>query len=141
LARVAANRIVILTSDLAALNFWLIDDYFPGIADIDRQIMQSTEIFRQMFNPIEVVPVPVPHDCIDRLLGAYWRRPHAYLDADVRGAISTFSMIPDADLESGVARLRSDLENGTWEERTGYLSRMSVLDLGYRLVIAEVVDN
>ena len=50
-------------------------------------------------------------------------------------------MIPDADLESGVARLRSDLENGTWEQRTGYLSRMSVLDLGYRLVIAEVVDN
>ena len=52
LARVAVNRIVILTSDLAALNFWLIDDYFPGIADIDLQIMPSIETFRQMFNLI-----------------------------------------------------------------------------------------
>ena len=50
LARLAVNRIVILTSDLAALNFWLIDDYFPGIADIDLQIMPSIETFRQMFN-------------------------------------------------------------------------------------------
>ena len=52
LARLAVNRIVILTSDLAALNFWLIDDYFPGIADIDLQIMPSIETFRQMFNLI-----------------------------------------------------------------------------------------
>ena len=50
-------------------------------------------------------------------------------------------MISDADLESGVARLRSNLEIGTWERRNRYLSRMLVLDLGYRLVIAEVVDN
>ena len=83
----------------------------------------------------------MPHDCIDGFLGAYWRRPHAHLGADTRGAISPFSTIPDADLESGVAHLRSDLENGTWERRTGYLLRMSVLDLGYRLVIAEAVDN
>ena len=34
-----------------------------------------------------------PHDCTDGFLGAYWRRPHAYLDADVRGAMSTFTKL------------------------------------------------
>ena len=52
LARLAVNRIVILTSDLATLNFWLIGDYFPGIADIDLQIVPSIETFRQMFSLI-----------------------------------------------------------------------------------------
>ena len=103
--------------------------------------MWSVESFRQMLNPVEVVPVPKPHDLIDGFLGAYRRRPHTYLDANVRGVISPVSMISDADLESGVARLRSNLEIGTWERRNRYLSRMLVLDLGYRLVIAEVVDN
>ena len=50
-------------------------------------------------------------------------------------------MISDADLESGVVRLRSGLEIGTWERRNRFLSRMPVLDLGCLLVIVEVVDN
>ena len=29
----------------------------------------------------EVVDVPIPHDCLDGFLGAFWRRPEAYLDA------------------------------------------------------------
>jgi hypothetical protein len=48
--------------------------------------------------------------------------------------MSTFSKI--SDVETGLARLRSDLEDGTWERRYGHLLRQSEIDLGYRLVIA-----
>jgi hypothetical protein len=72
---------------------------------------------------------------VDGFLGAYWRRPHAYLDPAVRGAISTFSKI--GDVEAGLARLRNDLENGTWSRRHALLLTRSELDLGYRLVIAQ----
>src|SRR5262249_22990239 len=60
----------------------------------------------------------------------------AYLDAGVRGAISTFTKL--ADVEPGLARLRADLAVGTWERRHGHLRRRDAVDLGYRLVIADV---
>jgi hypothetical protein len=57
------------------------------------------------------------------------------LDAGVRSAISAFSKL--SEVESGLARLRSDLENGTWARRYEHLLHQPAYDLGYRLVIAE----
>jgi len=137
LARVVQHRVVILTWDPATSGFWLVEDYFPAIAEIDRQILPPMEELRQALGTIEVRPLPVPYDCTDGFLGAYWQRPHAYLDPGVRGAISTFAKI--SDVESGLTHLRGDLADGTWEHRYGHLLRRSELDLGYRLVIAHRV--
>jgi SAM-dependent methyltransferase len=134
LARVARHRLVIVTWDPATSGFWLVEDYFPAIAEVDRQILPPMEEFRQVLGAIELRPLPVPYDCSDGFLGAYWRRPHAYLEPGVRGAISTFAKI--GDVESGLTRLRGDLADGTWERRYGHLLGKSELDLGYRLVIA-----
>jgi SAM-dependent methyltransferase len=135
LARVARERVVILTWDPAAPGFWLVDDYFPEIAEIDRRILPPMEEFRAVLGDIEVRPLPVPHDCTDGFFGAYWRRPAAYLDAGVRRAISTFSKLSDVD--SGLARLRGDLADGTWERRHGHLLRRTEATLGYCLVIVD----
>lgn len=136
LARVARHRLVIVTYDPAAAGFWLADDYFPDILEIDRQILPSLDELRHALGPVEVHRLPIPHDCRDGFLGAYWRRPHAYLDAGVRGAISTFAKLPNVD--AGLARLRADLADGTWESRYGHLLHQTTLDLGYRLVIAHL---
>ncbi len=74
---------------------------------------------------------------VDGFLGAYWRRPHAYLDAGVRSAISTFFKI--GALEPGLNRLRRDLEDGTWERRYESLLSRSEIDIGYRLVISNIL--
>jgi SAM-dependent methyltransferase len=135
LARVAQHRLVIVTWDPATSGFWLVEDYFPAILEIDRQLFPAMEEIRQVLGTIEVRPLPVPYDCTDGFLGAYWSQPHAYLDSGVRGAISTFAKI--SDVESGLRRLRGDLADGTWERRYGHLMRQSELDLGYRLVITD----
>jgi SAM-dependent methyltransferase len=134
LVRVAQRRVVIVTWDPATSGFWLVEDYFPAIAEIDRQILPSLEEFRRALGEVEVRPLLVPGDCTDGFLGAYWQRPYAYLDAGVRSAISTFSKI--GDVEAALARLHSDLKDGTWNRRHGHLLNQSALDLGYRLVIA-----
>jgi SAM-dependent methyltransferase len=136
LARVARHRLVIVTYDPTATSFWLVDDYFPAIGEIDRQILPSLEEFRRVLGPIDVRPMPIPHDCTDGFLGAYWRRPYAYLHPGVRSAISTFAKIPHVD--AGLMRLRADLEDGTWERQYGQLLQQATLDLGYRLVIAHL---
>lgn len=133
LRRAARERVVILTWEFAAGSFW-IHDYFPEIAEMDRPIFPSMSDLRRQLGRIRVFDVPVPHDCTDGFLGAYWRRPAAYLDAGVRSAISCFAKL--ADPGPGVARLRDDLESGRWHRKYGHLLDRSELDLGYRLVVA-----
>ncbi len=135
LARVAQRRVAIVTWDPATSGFWLVEDYFPAIVEIDRKIFPSLDDFRRAWGEVEVCPLQVPHDCTDGFLGAYWRRPSAYLDAGVRNSMSTFSKI--GAVEPGLARLRRDLDDGTWERRHGHLLSQSELDLGYRIVIVK----
>lgn len=134
LARVARRRVVIVTWDPETSGFWLVDEYFPAIVVIDRPIFPSLQEFTRAFGEVVVQPLPIPHDCVDGFLGAYWRRPHAYLDPGVRGAISTFSKM--GDVGAGVARLQRDLGDGSWARRHGDLLTRTELDLGYRLVVA-----
>jgi SAM-dependent methyltransferase len=142
LARVARKRAVLLTWVPDAVPdagpFWLTADYFPEIAAHDRTIFPGTATLAAMLErtigPAHMAPVPIPHDCIDGLLCAYWRRPELYLDADRRRVMSSFARI---DAEPGVARLRADLASGRWAERNRALLARETLDLGYRLVRCE----
>jgi SAM-dependent methyltransferase len=134
LARAARDRVVLLTWDPSAEGFWLVDDYFPEIMRINREIFPRIDAIRSVLGRISVQTVPIPHDCCDGFLGAYWRRPHCYLRPSVRGAISTFARLPTVDV--GLERLRDDLRSGEWHRRHGHLLRQSSLDLGYRLVVA-----
>ena len=68
-------------------------------------------------------------------MGAYWRRPHAYLDPQVRAGISACALMDAACLEEGMARLAADLDSGAWERRHADLLELEELDLGYRLLI------
>jgi SAM-dependent methyltransferase len=132
--RVCRGPVVILTWDPEWSGFWLVDDYLPNLVAIDRPIFPRIDTLRDLIGEVEVRPLPIPHDCVDGFLGAYWRRPEAYLDPGVRSAISTFAKLKD--VESGLARLRRDLDDGTWTRRHGDLLRQTELDLGYRLVVA-----
>ncbi|MBM4383687.1 MAG: hypothetical protein FJ091_10000 [Deltaproteobacteria bacterium] len=134
--RIAKKRVVILTHFHLA-SFWL-GEYFPGIREIDHEIFPTLADFERALGPVCVSAVPVPHDCIDGFLGAYWRRPGAYLDANVRSAISSFAKISQTEIATGLERLRFDLDSGAWEARHGALFGLDALDLGYRLVVAEL---
>jgi hypothetical protein len=84
-----------------------------------------------------VLSVPIPHDCVDGVHGAFWRRPKAYLDPSVRAGISTYALMSAADRDRGLRALAVDLQSGSWHERHGELMELDELDLGYRLVVAE----
>lgn len=133
--RVAAKRLVILTFDPAAPYFWLAD-YLPEIIALDQPIMPPIAKFAELLGDISVLPVPIPHDCSDGFLGAYWQRPHAYLDPDVRAAISTFAKLDTAP--KALKALEADLKSGAWDAKYGNMHDLTELDIGYRLVVAEL---
>src|SRR5213594_1509482 len=60
LARVARDRIVILTWDPATSGFWLVDDYFPEIVEIDRPIFPSIEELSRALGRVDVHTLPIP---------------------------------------------------------------------------------
>lgn len=131
--RVACDRVVILTWDPQHDGFWLVRDYLPEILEIDRPIFPSLTEIEQILGPIAVRTVPIPADCLDGFLGAYWRRPAMYLNATARQAISTFARLKAS--RPALRRLEKDLADGTWERLYGELLWLSELDIGYRLVL------
>jgi SAM-dependent methyltransferase len=138
LRRVARRRVVVLTWDPASHGaFWLTADYFPEMVALDISRFRPMAELARGLGPLRAIPVPIPHDCRDGFLGAYWRRPEAYLDAGVRGSISSFAQIPPEQVWQGLARLADDLRSGHWEARHGALRERESLDLGYRLLVAE----
>jgi SAM-dependent methyltransferase len=139
MARVARRRAVLLTWVPDAAPFWLTEDYFPEIAAHDREVFPSSArlvaMLERTVGPVQMAPVPIPHDCTDGFLCAHWRRPQAYLSADVRSAMSSFARV---DAEAGLTRLAADLASGRWAERHGHLLALDTLDAGYRIVRCEI---
>jgi SAM-dependent methyltransferase len=129
--RVTRGRIVILTYDAWFEGSWLLD-YFPELVTLDRGQMPRMADYGNWLGPVEIAPLPVPHDCTDGFLNAYWRRPAAYLDERIRSGMSPFWRIETVD--EGLARLRRDLDSGAWAERQAAILDEDALDVGYRLV-------
>jgi SAM-dependent methyltransferase len=133
--RVARRRVVLLTFDVEAPEFWLTRDYFPALSALDREIMPRLKAMANELGAFHATPAPIPHDCVDGFLGAYWRRPEVYLDPVARGSMSSFARI---DAEDGLKWLAQDVESGAWAQRYGDLLKLDALDVGYRLLVWEL---
>ncbi len=132
--RVARHRVVLVTFDAEASDFWLTRDYFPELLTLDRQIMPTMADLEDLLGEFQATPLPVPHDCLDGFFGAYWRRPEIYLDPVARASMSPFTTI---DPIESLSRLASDLEDGSWHKRHADLLSLDAFDLGYRLLLWE----
>jgi SAM-dependent methyltransferase len=133
--RRVARRVVLFTWDPAATyDSWLVREYLPCFADLIPQGFQLEQTVERL-GGARVEAVPVPRDCRDGFLHAYWRRPHAYLDPRVRAGISVFALMDASCVKEGVARLAADLDSGAWQRRHAPLLELDELDLGYRLLV------
>lgn len=131
--RVARRRAVFFTHDPDATFGWL-DDYFPGLAGQRYPELSEFEVLGQA----TIEPVSIPADCTDGFTAAYWRRPNAYLVEAIRANMSTFALLDGRLVADGVARLARDLTDRSWHSRYASLLTLPELDVGYRLVVAEL---
>jgi len=136
--RRVARRVVVLTydpSDTASRRrFWLTRDYLPEVAAFSAGRPSLAEQAGAIGARLE--PVPIPWDCVDGFFEAYWRRPQAYLDEQVRHGISVWAKVgPEAE-QRAVRQLRADLVSGRWAERNRDLIKLEAAELGLRLLVA-----
>jgi hypothetical protein len=97
--------------------------------------MPAMSDYEAWLGPVDVSPAPIPHDCTDGFLSAYWRRPAAYLDPRIRAAMSSFWAV--GDVSEALSALERDLDSGAWARRYAELAEVAEWDCGYRLVVTK----
>jgi SAM-dependent methyltransferase len=139
LRRVANDRVVLLTIDPAVLReLWMNRDYWPETIELESRRMPSMNQLEANLPAPSSMSLPVPWDCSDGFACAYWGRPEAILDPAVRQASSNWHAISAEATERGLQQLQKDLESGVWDRRYGSLRAQDSLDVGLRLMVAEL---
>lgn len=82
-------------------------------------------------------PLRVPLHCRDGFADAFYGRPQALLDVEVRRAQSAWSFIDEAAQEAFVGRLGADLTSGAWDARFGYLRSQPYFEGSMRILVAD----
>ena len=136
LVRVVRDRIVIATMDVEVIaQLWIVRDYLPELLGQHARFPSIDRLRQLLPNPRSEV-LPVPRDCEDGFMAAFWARPEAYLDPAVRAATSPWHDLPAAVIDRAMTRLREDLDSGEWSRRYSDLLARKELDVGLRLITA-----
>jgi SAM-dependent methyltransferase len=142
LCRIAPRRVVLTMDFEMHSRFWFLEDYVHEVGEATRRLgpgyVTVAEAIGGGGGAVDVIPLLVPRDMQDGVLGAYWCRPGAYLDPAVRANCSGLALADPAVVARGVAALEADLSSGTWQQRHADLAELEAIDLGYRLVVADV---
>ena len=135
--RVARGPVVLLTVDpQVSRRMWLMADYLPEVAALDRRIFPSPErLARCLESELTVQTVPIARDTPDWTLLSFWAHPERVLDPRARAATSGFARMPPDVIERVVNEVERDLRDGTWDARHGRLRLLDEHDAGLRLIV------
>lgn len=138
LRRVARGPVVIATIDAeVSAAMWLMADYLPEVAALDRQIFPDLDRLRGWLGGSSTVEVVESRrDTPDWNLLSFWAHPERVLDPAARDATSGFARMPPAVVARVVDAVRADLASGAWDQRYGHLRALASFDAGLRLVVA-----
>ncbi len=137
LRRVCRGPVVVLTFDPEALSGWWLADYVPELFGAEAPRYPTIEaIGAALGGTTRVSAVPVPIDCTDGFVEAYYGRPEAFLDPVVRAAQSAWQFADPEAVAAGLDRLAADLTSGEWDRRYGHLRTQAEFVGAIRLVVA-----
>jgi SAM-dependent methyltransferase len=135
--RVTRGPVVILSCDPDLVrDFWL-NDYAPeALAAEARRYPALARIGEILGGRTLSEAVSIPLHCRDGFNEAYYGRPERFLDERARAANSAWSFVDPDTAAASVARLKRDLDNGSWDARHSPLRTQATYDGSLRLVIS-----
>jgi ubiquinone/menaquinone biosynthesis C-methylase UbiE len=137
LRRVTRHQIIIMTFDPDALDIFWNAEYFPEVIEVEKQRYPTIQSLVEMpGTKTEVQEIPVSLHCIDGFQEAFYGRPEAFLNKDIRKAMSAWGFISGAHQELMVKRLYDDLQSGEWDRKYGHLRTQPAFSGALRLVIS-----
>ena len=91
--RVAPRQVIFAFDVPRQHELWITSEYLPEAAELEEHRAPRVDQILECLGGGTVEEVPIPHDCIDGFFGAYWRRPHSFLEPTVRRSISSVAQI------------------------------------------------
>jgi hypothetical protein len=137
LRRVSRGPVVVFTFELEALPAWQLEYLREGIAKELPRFPAIDDIEAALGGRTRVERVPTPGDCVDGFFEAFWKRPEALLDPQVRSAQSMWALLEPEEEQLIAGRLGAALESGEWDAEHGHLREQDSFDGALRLVISE----
>lgn len=140
LRRVTRGPVLVLTWDGEALRrFWL-SAYAPEIiASESARCPEIRRIEQALGGRTRVETIPIPHDCVDGFVEAYYARPEALLDPAVRRSQSAWTFVSPEVQERSADALARDLRTGQWDRRFGELRTLPAYEGSLRLIVSEPI--
>lgn len=137
LRRVTKNQVLIMTFDPEALdNFWNVH-YFPELIEVEKARYPTIEfITNTLGGNCDIKSIPIPLDCIDGFQEAFYGRPEAFLEKEVRLSQSAWGFLPEGLEDKLVKALADDLHSGEWDKKYGHFRMQPTFTCALRLIIA-----
>jgi SAM-dependent methyltransferase len=137
LRRVSRGPVVILTFDGEALDRLWLAEYAPELVEAESRRYPPIEGICDVLGGVtEVTAVPIPVDCVDGFTEAFYGRPEAFLDPEVRRSQSAWGFVDRTTEDRFVGELRGDLASGKWDRAHGALRTQSEFVGALRLIVA-----
>jgi SAM-dependent methyltransferase len=138
LRRVTKDRVIIMTFDPDALdNFWNAH-YFPELIAVEKARYPSIEFIKNSLGgACEVIEIPIPLNCVDGFQEAFYGRPEAFLEKEIRLAQSAWGFLSDDVQTCLVKRLEDDLKSGEWEKQYGHYRTEPFFTGALRLIVSK----
>jgi SAM-dependent methyltransferase len=136
LRRVTRGPIVVMSGDADAFDrFWVVD-YAPELLSAEaKRTPAITNIAERIGPASEVLTIPVPLNCTDGFLEAFYGRPECLLEPRVRKAQSSWGFVGEGVEARFVEALSKDLASGRWDERHGHLRTQPTFEGALRLIV------
>lgn len=135
LRRVARGPVVILTFDPEAFEHFWLAQLLPELFIAERQRFPTIPQLKEMLGGTsDVEEISIPFDCVDGFTEAFYGRPEALLDDDLRKAQSCWGFLPDGQEAVLVQRLADALSSGEWDKKWGHLRTQPEATYALRLV-------
>jgi hypothetical protein len=135
LRRVAPLRVVLTYDPVRHMEQWLIRDYVPEVGELEINRPHFDEVCQRL-GADSIIGLPMSRDFSDGVMGAFWCRPHAYLDPRVRQHMSGLALLSEEVVGPAMRRLADDLESGSWARDHRDLLEAPEYDAGFRLLIS-----
>jgi hypothetical protein len=136
--RVSRGPVVIVAFDGDALDRYWLNAYAPDLIAAEKRRYPPIDLIAAHVGAHpSVTPIPIPLDCSDGILEAFYGRPERLLDPAVRRAQSSWGFIDSAAESRFVTNLSTDLAAGRWDTRHGHLRTQIAYEGSLRLIVGE----
>lgn len=140
--RVTKKQVIIMTFDPDALDDFWNAAYFPELIAVEKaRYPKIDSIVKALGGHCEVVPVPIPIDCTDGFQEAFYGRPEAFLQKEVRQSQSAWGFLPEGLQDELADRLAADLVSGEWDRKYGHFRQLPTFTCALRLIVSTPESN